>query len=205
MLALLVAASLAPPPAPAQRPAQDAPPRVRVADDRLECRSGGAQTATILAIPPGVTRISGTARRTVGRLGGYRVGGTRGGFALRIGVAGPTDRTVAGFFARSGPGSPGPPRVADKFDVHFGRYRQDRPFEFAGPAGPLQRYAITDITPLRFEIAIDADGAVGLHMAWTDGDRPREAGGVVPADGRPTRLIFQCEVDDFVIEDIALR
>ena len=179
-------------------------PRVRVADDRLECVSGGSETATILDIPQGITRISGTARRTVGRLGGYRAAGSRGGFALRIGVGGPTDRTLAGFFARSGPGSAGPPRIADNFFTLFGRYRADKPFELAQRRDGLAPFAITGIVSFRFEIEIAPDDIVRLHMAWTDAGGPEEAGGIVPAEGRPTRFVFQCEVDDFAIDDIRL-
>lgn len=199
MIALLSAALLAAPAAP-----ETTAPNVRVAGDRLECASGGTETATLLDIPAGITRISGTARRTVGRPGGYRVAGTEGGFALRIGVAGPTDRTVAGFFARSGPGAAGPPRVADHYFTFLGRYRRGVPFEFAGRLGALLPFAIAGTDSFRFEIAITPDGGVELHMRWTEDARPREAAGLVPADGRPTRFVIQCEIDDFVIEDIRL-
>ncbi|MEA3015352.1 MAG: hypothetical protein QOI38_74 [Sphingomonadales bacterium] len=189
---LFVAADLAPPP-----PA--------VAPDRLDCVSGGTQAAAGLALPPGVTRITGVARRTAARPGGRRIVGVAAGFQLRIGVMDARNTTVAGMFLASGTPEPGPPQPVSHYFGSFGRDRTGAPFEAAQPLDGLFGYVIARGDPIRFRIEIAQDGAVRLHASWDAGDGPHEAGGLVPAvDSRPTKLIVQCEVDDFSVEQLSL-
>lgn len=200
MILFLPALLAAQPAAPAP-----APPRVRVEGDRLLCVSGGSQTATVLAIPPGITRFSGRVRRTVGRPGGLRVAGASGGFALRIGIADAANTTLAGLFARSGPAEEGPPRVADHFFTMFGRYRHGTQFEFAQRSGDLARVAIPGDDGFRFDLQVVEGGSVRVHMAWQQNGESREAGGLVPGSSEaPAEFVIQCEVDDFAVEEIRL-
>lgn len=190
---LLVAAEPASAPPPAAVP------------DRLYCVSGGTQAAAGIALPPGVTRISGVVRRTAARPGGRRIVGVTAGFQLRIGVMDARNTTVAGMFLASGTPEPGPPQPVYHYFGSFGRDRTGARFEAAQPRDGLFGYVISPGDPIRFVIEIAQDGAVRLHASWDAADGPHEAGGFVPAvDSRPTKLIVQCEVDDFSVEQLSL-
>lgn len=179
-------------------------PAASAAPDHLNCASGGTVDAVVIELPAGTTRVSGVARRTVARPGGRRIPGTNEGFWLRIGLTDARHGTVAGLFLNSGPANQGPPQAADHFFGWFGRYRHGAPFEFAPPLEGLTPYVIARVDSFRFTLEIAQDGAIRSRMSWA-GEGAQEAGGLVPAgDVRPTRLVLQCEVDDFAIDDLSV-
>jgi hypothetical protein len=176
-----------------------------VPGEPLICASGGLQAAATIDIPPGTTRISGLARRTVARPGGRRIPGVTAGFQLRIGLLDGRRGTVAGMFLESGSAAPGPPQVANHFFGTFGRHRNGAPYESAQSLPGIFPFVIAPGDTIRFSFEVAPDGALRGRASWEGGEGAREAGGLVPAAGAwPTQLLVQCEVDDFAIEGLSL-